>query len=347
MTRESYIPVKVKQPKFCKTCDKPYSPLRQGMCQPCYKRAGRNTDGTADYRREDVDDISLLFVIKHCTRAGTCLVWTGTTSKEGRPQTSDRKAWREEGKNRQILLHRWMYEQSTGETLRKGQHVKQTCENKLCIAPGHLATATPRPGRLPLGEAGQYQGRQRRDDHFERCANGHEWDDDNLYIDPKGRWICRRCSTASQLGLKGAEYDDWQRRRPWEETPECATGHEYAEVGWYYNGEARVCIRCFAEKERKRWLKALYNMTLDDFESLVVVQNFACKVCRRRFDPEAPELTPCVDHNHESGKVRGLLCRRCNLALGHFEDNPERLMAAIDYLGNVTTSAPPVVAVCS
>jgi hypothetical protein len=39
-----------------------------------------------------------------------------------------------------------------------------------------------------------------------------------------------------------------------------------------------------------------------------------------------------VDHNHSSGKVRGLLCNRCNRAIGMFEDSPELLLSAISYL---------------
>ena len=331
MDRESYIPVKVQEPKKCASCDKVYKPLRKGLCQPCYKRIGRN--GTTVYKLEYVEDITLVWVMKRCKRVGACLLWTqDALSKEGRPQVSDRKAWREEGKNRQIVLHRWMYEQHHRTTLRKGQHVKQTCGNKLCLAPAHLATSVPRHGRVPLGEAGQYKGRARRDDHFERCANGHRYTNETLYVDPNGRWICRICNTASHLGLNGAEYEGWQRRKPWEEKPACPNGHVYAEVGWYFNGEARVCIRCFAEKERKRWLRVSYGLTLEDFENLLIAQDFECRICHRTFDPGLHELTPCVDHSHETGEVRGLLCQKCNLGLGHCKDDATRLRAASEYL---------------
>ncbi|MFF3457036.1 endonuclease VII domain-containing protein [Streptomyces sp. NPDC002730] len=337
MVRQSHIPATVE--KTCEACGKKYSPLRYGKCQPCYRRNARY--GSTEYKREEVEDITLAFVLKKCTESGECLLWTGTVNKEGRPQTTDRKLWREEGKARQILLHRWMYEHHVGEALRKGQQVKQTCRNKRCLSPAHLSTSQPRPGRAPLGEAGQYKGRQRREDDLERCANGHEWTDENLYIDPNRRRSCRICQAASHMRRQGKDPSEheWRRRKSWEDTLKCVNGHLYAGVGWYFNGEARVCRKCFAEKERKRWLRVSYGMALEDFEALLTAQNFACEICAVTFDPDVRDLTPCVDHSHSTGQVRGLLCHACNLGIGHFKDDPERLRSAIKYLETSTPEA--------
>lgn len=330
MERQSHIPVV--EEKACSTCGKPYKPLRRGMCQPCYRRNARY--GTTEYRRMELEDVTVDFIRSNSTASGECLLWEGAVSKEGRPQTMDRRLWREEGRTRQILLHRWMYEQHSGDKLRKGQQVRQTCGEKRCLAPVHLETSKPRPGREPLGDAGQYKGRKKREDHFERCANGHEWTDENLYIDAKGRRICRICQVASHLRRAGKDPSEheWRRRKPWEETPECANGHLYEQVGWYWNGEARVCRKCFAEKERKRWLRVNYGLSTEDFESLLVAQDFSCAICATAFDPGVRDLTPCVDHSHATGQVRGLLCHTCNLGLGHFRDDPKRLQAARGYL---------------
>ncbi|MFF4220886.1 endonuclease VII domain-containing protein [Streptomyces nondiastaticus] len=330
MDRQSHIPAKAE--KKCKVCNRTYSPLRDGMCQPCYRRDRRY--GSTEYRRKEIEDITLDFVLENCTESGECLLWTGPVNKENRPHTSDRKYWREEGKTRQIALHRWMYEHHAGEELRKGQHVKQTCGNKLCLSPAHLSTSQPRPGRTPLGEAGQYKGKQRREDDLERCANGHEWTDEILYVDPKGRRICRICQATSYIRQQGKEPSEheWKRRKSWEENPECPRGHLYLEVGWYFNGEFRTCRRCFAERERKRWLRVNYGMALEDFEALLVTQNYSCAICAVTFDPDVRDLAPCVDHCHATGQVRGLLCHACNLGIGHFKDDVERLRSAIKYL---------------
>jgi len=57
-------------------------------------------------------------------------------------------------------------------------------------------------------------------------------------------------------------------------------------------------------------------------------QEGVCAIC---FDP--PTVRPLsVDHDHKTGKARGLLCKRCNLGLGLFLDSQSRLEAAADYL---------------
>lgn len=68
-----------------------------------------------------------------------------------------------------------------------------------------------------------------------------------------------------------------------------------------------------------------YGLTEDEFDTLVEIQNSACAICRR---PGSLQ----IDHNHRTGKVRGLLCHRCNKGLGLFDDNLLHLDRANDYL---------------
>ena len=73
---------------------------------------------------------------------------------------------------------------------------------------------------------------------------------------------------------------------------------------------------------------ARYGLTLEDFEYLVSRSEGFCEICGADF-----EVTrDYIDHNHITGKVRGLLCNRCNMGLSYLED-PDWCIRANDYLG--------------
>lgn len=81
------------------------------------------------------------------------------------------------------------------------------------------------------------------------------------------------------------------------------------------------------EKYRNQYLKHYYGMTLAEYESRLSSQGGVCGICR-----VAQSGRLMVDHDHSTGAVRGLLCSRCNHGLGHFKDDPSRLLRAIEYL---------------
>ncbi len=84
--------------------------------------------------------------------------------------------------------------------------------------------------------------------------------------------------------------------------------------------------RGYLPEQKKRWnLKRRYGMTPADYESILASQNGECAMCG-----EYPQR-PCVDHNHETGQVRGILCHRCNIGLPYVEDETFR-RRAIAYL---------------
>jgi hypothetical protein len=72
---------------------------------------------------------------------------------------------------------------------------------------------------------------------------------------------------------------------------------------------------------------AKYGLTAADFEALLVQQGGACAICRKKF-----VSIPRVDHNHATGKVRGLLCHSCNTGLGMFQDSRLLVQLADEYL---------------
>jgi hypothetical protein len=68
-------------------------------------------------------------------------------------------------------------------------------------------------------------------------------------------------------------------------------------------------------------------MTLADYDAMLALQNGVCAICKSVSDRNL-----AVDHCHETGTVRGLLCRSCNIGLGNFRDNPHSLRTAADHV---------------
>jgi len=88
---------------------------------------------------------------------------------------------------------------------------------------------------------------------------------------------------------------------------------------------------------RRQYQLRKYGITIDDYNKMLNDQNGVCAICgktnitRRRL---------AIDHNHKTGKVRGLLCHRCNNAIGLFDENLETLKKAIKYLKMAMSSVP-------
>lgn len=86
------------------------------------------------------------------------------------------------------------------------------------------------------------------------------------------------------------------------------------------------------EQKRKYRLKRQYGITLEEYTALLEAQNGVCAICGTSNPPGSHGIL-VVDHDHETGGVRGLLCCNCNTGLGMFGDDPERLTQASRYLG--------------
>lgn len=84
-----------------------------------------------------------------------------------------------------------------------------------------------------------------------------------------------------------------------------------------------------AEKRRDKRLQSKYNMSTDDYGALSEQQNDCCLICGLHSN-DCGKLV--VDHNHLTGKVRGLLCDRCNLGMGCLRDDKRLLQNAVKYL---------------
>ena len=96
--------------------------------------------------------------------------------------------------------------------------------------------------------------------------------------------------------------------------------------------KARVKARHQANPERTRNndLKRNYGITLQEHQQMFEEQNGACAICKGEGDGKWKKL--CVDHDHKTGKVRQLLCRRCNMILGQAYDDISLFEEYIKYL---------------
>ncbi|HYT43296.1 MAG TPA: endonuclease VII domain-containing protein [Methylomirabilota bacterium] len=110
-----------------------------------------------------------------------------------------------------------------------------------------------------------------------------------------------------------------------------------------HDGLTAYCIPCYIKyyskygKEnfkkrklwtRKTWLKWKYNISNEEYNILLTIQNSVCKICGN----SETNRNLAVDHCHITGNVRGLLCDKCNRGLGCFGDDPILLCKAADYL---------------
>jgi hypothetical protein len=87
------------------------------------------------------------------------------------------------------------------------------------------------------------------------------------------------------------------------------------------------------EYDRKRSFEVNYGITIEEYESRLERQNGVCLICSS--PPTTKRLA--VDHCHVTGEIRGLLCSKCNTALGLFNDSPELMKIAIEYLAGAMT----------
>jgi hypothetical protein len=83
-----------------------------------------------------------------------------------------------------------------------------------------------------------------------------------------------------------------------------------------------------AAYRRANWKKYGVDLTEAAYAAMVAGQGGRCAICRRK-----PDEALCVDHDHATRRVRGLLCKTCNSALGLLGDGPDLLRAALEYLG--------------
>ena len=111
---------------------------------------------------------------------------------------------------------------------------------------------------------------------------------------------------------------------------ESKRGKEYTKK---YSKEYYKRTRGTPEARRAFHMKQKYGISMEDYAKLLASQNYVCAICGgKQVEGKGLNGTLSVDHNHDTGEVRGLLCQTCNLGLGAFKDNITLLAIASEYL---------------
>lgn len=128
---------------------------------------------------------------------------------------------------------------------------------------------------------------------------------------------------------------DYSKRLPKGQTTTCGHPTHFAK---------RLCKKCYGRchntypGQRKRRLMKAYGMTEQQYFAIVAAQGGGCAICGRR----AGKKHLVVDHDHKTGKVRGILCSPCNVGLGNFQEMESRLDSAINYLRSWRVQQMPI-----
>ena len=122
---------------------------------------------------------------------------------------------------------------------------------------------------------------------------------------------------------RGHDMDIHRRLRGVNQTPACNACQNLRTRKWYNENKDQAIKGVIKSR-----LRTLFGMSLNDVEIMLTAQCGQCLLCERAITMK----TKCIDHDHESGQVRGLLCTQCNTALGMVKDNPETLQRMITYV---------------
>jgi hypothetical protein len=136
--------------------------------------------------------------------------------------------------------------------------------------------------------------------------------------------LCSTCKEVKPISDFGVN-----RGKPRHQCKECKNKDSKE---WYSKNKERKkeLSSNYRHTKKNQDLKKAYGITLDDYNNMLVEQNNQCKICMTSADRLKRSL--CVDHDHSTGKVRGLLCDTCNRSLGLLKDNIDILKKAVQYL---------------
>ena len=183
---------------------------------------------------------------------------------------------------------------------------------------------------------------------------GNEFPKRNSFVDPEKKDFCNKTCSDEYYRSKHTTNNPLTKICVVCEIEKSKT--EFYKRGRSHDGLTPQCIDCvkairkkdsqnerfqkrrqqyLALNGRRHYLRNKYNIEAEDYLDMLEEQGCVCAICG---NPETRTMGTgvikplSVDHNHETGEVRGLLCDSCNNGLGRFRDNPDLLLRAMEYL---------------
>jgi len=102
---------------------------------------------------------------------------------------------------------------------------------------------------------------------------------------------------------------------------------------WYedHKEQSKKWYKDHKEERKKYHITHQYGLSLQEYNEILLKQNYKCAICGKPLDLENRKHTN-IDHDHMTGVIRGILCNYCNSVLGYAFDNPDILQNAQDYI---------------
>jgi hypothetical protein len=139
---------------------------------------------------------------------------------------------------------------------------------------------------------------------------------------------CNRCNIEkplSEFTMRKKTYGDKKGLIPYYM---CAICKKEFEKEQYQIPERQEQIKRTA---RRSYIKRTYGISLEEYDDMILSQDSKCAICKKSLiDLSGREIH--IDHCHESGKIRGILCSHCNVGIGNLNDDIAILKSAIQYL---------------
>lgn len=160
-----------------------------------------------------------------------------------------------------------------------------------------------------------------------KCKVEKELSEDNFYTSNQTksgfRCYCKSCVNRQNKDYDNLNKDKLKRRviKSRNRSEDSKNRHVIATSKYRNNN---------IESTKSRIMQRKYNIDLNDYNNMFQEQKGCCDICSKKL--KYLDKATHIDHCHNSNRVRGLLCNSCNLALGHFKDNINTLLKAIEYL---------------